>query len=75
MDRGRRVVVVRRVNAYLQRRWWLTLLWHGFLIFILFNATVVFKDGWIRWVGLLICLSLVLSWVVISRKRNEFNQQ
>jgi len=63
------------VSAYLQRRWWLTLLWHGFLIFILFNATVVFKDGWIRWVGVLICLSLVLSWVLISRQRNEFNQQ
>ena len=25
---------------------------HGFLLFIAFNGTVVFKDGWIRWLGL-----------------------
>lgn len=63
------------LNAYLQRRWWLTLLGHAFFIFILFNAMVVFKDGWIRWVGLLICLSLCFCWFTISRQRNEFSQQ
>ena len=60
------------LSSYLQRPWWMTLLWHGFLIFIIFNATVVFKDGWVRWAGLLVCLSLCLSWVFISRRRNEF---
>ena len=57
------------VSSYRRRPWLLMLIWHGFLIFIIFNATVVFKDGLTRWIGLLVCLSLVLSWVSI---RNEF---
>ena len=58
------------VSAYRRRPWLLTLIWHGFLIFIIFNATVVFKDGLTRWIGLLVCLSLVLSWVMIKRQRS-----
>ena len=60
------------INSYRCRPWLLTLLWHGFLIFIIFNATVVFKDGLARWTGLLTCLSLCLSWIFISRQRDEF---
>ena len=60
------------VGAYRRRSWWITLIWHGFLIFIIFNATVVFKDGPTRWVGLLVCLSLVWSWLSI---RNEFSKR
>jgi hypothetical protein len=56
--------------SYRRRPWWLVLAWHSFLIFIIFNATVVFKDGLTRWVGLLICLSLCLSWVLSSRGRS-----
>lgn len=58
------------LNAYRRRAWLLTLLWHGFLLFIIFNATVVFKDGLTRWIGLLVCLTLGLSWVLISRGRS-----
>lgn len=58
------------LSSYRRRPWLLTLIWHGFLMFIIFNATVVFKDGLTRWIGLLICLSLVLSWVSISRQRS-----
>ena len=61
------------VSAYRRRPWWLTLFWHGFLIFIIFNATVVFKDGPVRWIGLLISLSLILSWILISRQRYRFS--
>lgn len=50
------------VSAYRRRAWWITLAWHSFLIFITFNATVVFKDGLTRWVGLLVSLTLCLSW-------------
>jgi hypothetical protein len=50
------------VSAYRRRSWLLTMLWHGFLIFIFFNATVVFKDGLTRWIGLLLCLTVSLSW-------------
>ena len=58
------------LSSYRRRPWWLTLLGHSFLIFIIFNATVVFKDGPARWIGLLVCLTLVLSWVLINRQRS-----
>ena len=58
------------LNAYRRRAWIITLIWHSFLIFIIFNATVVFKDGLTRWIGLLVCLTLVLSWVAVSRQRS-----
>jgi len=57
------------LSSYRRRPWWLTLSWHGFLIFIIFNATVVFKDGPARWIGLLVSLTLILSWILISRRR------
>ena len=58
------------VSSYRRRPWLLTLSWHSVLIFIIFNATVVFKDGLTRWIGLLVCLSLCLSWILISRQRS-----
>lgn len=50
------------VSSYRRRSWLVMMLWHGFLIFIIFNATVVFKPGLTRWLGLLLCLTLCLSW-------------
>src|SRR5688572_20558444 len=58
------------LSSYRRRPWLLTLLWHGFFIFIIFNATVVFKDGLARWAGLVVCLCLCLSWVFINRQRS-----
>ena len=58
------------VRSYRRRPWLITLTWHSFLIFILFNAMVVFKTGLTRWVGLLVCLTLCWSWVLISRQRS-----
>ena len=58
------------LSSYRRRPWWITLLWHGFLLFIIFNATVVFKDGLTRWIGLLVCLTLGLSWGLSSRQRS-----
>lgn len=58
------------VKSYRRRPWLLTMLWHGFLVFIIFNATVVFKAGLTRWIGLLVCLSLCLSWFFINRQRS-----
>lgn len=58
------------VSSYRRRPWLLTLLWHSFLIFIIFNATVVFADGLARWAGLLVCLTSALSWALISRRRS-----
>jgi hypothetical protein len=61
------------LDAYRRRPWWITLLWHGFLIFIIFNATVVFKDGRTRWVGVVVCLTMFLSWVSVSRHRRSLS--
>ena len=48
--------------------------WHGLLIFIIFNATVVFKDGVVRWIGLAVCIVLVFSWLVIVRRTSTASQ-
>lgn len=63
------------LSSYRRRPWTLTLIWHGFLLFILFNATVVFKDGLTRWIGLLVCLTLGLSWILIIRARSLLTVQ
>jgi hypothetical protein len=41
--------------------------WHSFLIFIIFNATVVFKTGVLRWIGLALCLGLGILWMATRR--------
>ena len=52
-----------------RRRWWpLTAAWHGFLLFIFFNATVVFKSGLTRWAGLVVCLGLCVAWWRVARE-------
>ena len=59
---------LRGLASYRSRPWPVVAAWHGFLIFILFNAMVVFKDGPTRWVGLVICMVLLLSWARIARQ-------
>lgn len=59
------------LDSYPKRPWPLVALWHGFLIFIIFNATVVFGDGIVRWLGVTICLLLTLTWLhIVRRLRN-----
>mgnify|MGYP003286478304 CR=1 FL=1 len=53
------------LDSYRKRPWLLIAAWHGVLIFIIFNATVVFGDGIVRWLGLGICVLLTLSWLRI----------
>lgn len=53
---------LRGIDSYRGRPAPLLVAWHGFLIFIIFNATVVFKTGFVRWTGLCICLGLFLVW-------------
>ena len=60
---------LRGINSYRQRPLALLLVWHGFLVFIIFNATVVFKDGVQRWLGLVICLLLCLCWWIIAKQK------
>ena len=56
------------LDSYRKRPWLLVALWHGLLIFIIFNATVVFGDGMVRWVGLAICLLLTLTWLKVMKR-------
>ena len=53
-------------GAYRRRSWPLVAAWHGFLIVIVFNATVVFKTGFVRWLGLGVCLALGLVWLLTA---------
>ena len=55
------------LDSYRKRPWPLIAAWHGVIIFIIFNATVVFGDGVVRWLGLAICLLLTLTWLRIVR--------
>lgn len=52
----------RSLEAYRQRPLPLVIAWHGLFLFMVFNATVVFKTGVMRWLGLLLCLGLSLLW-------------
>jgi hypothetical protein len=55
------------LDAYRRRPWPLVAAWHGFLVFIFFNATVVFKSGPARWVGLGVCLGVCVAWCLAAR--------
>lgn len=57
------------VSAYRRRARLLTLIWHGFLVFIIFNGTVVFAHGFGRWIGVVVTLILCWSWVSVIRQR------
>jgi len=57
------------LNSYRQRPRSLVLSWHAILIFIILNATVVFKTGLLRWVGVLVTLILFLSWITVMKQR------
>ena len=55
-------------DSYRRRSRKLIIAWHAFLIFIIFNATVVFGHGAARVVGLLVCLILIGCWLRFSMK-------
>jgi hypothetical protein len=58
---------VRGLDAYRRRPRPLLAAWHGFLLFIIFNAAVVFETGLTRWAGLCVCLGLCLVWWLAAR--------
>lgn len=51
--------------GYAARPAWLARLVHGFMAFIIFNATVVYEQGPIRWAGLVLLSGLAV--LVVSR--------
>jgi hypothetical protein len=52
----------RGLDIYRRRPRAMVAIWQGFLMFIFFNATVVFGAGPIRFAGLFLCLGLCLLW-------------
>ena len=57
------------LEAYRRRPWVLVAAWHTFLIFMFFNATVVFGRGFVRWLGLCVCLALLVVWLNAWRRK------
>jgi hypothetical protein len=58
-------------QGYAQRSSWIGRLLHGFMVFIVFNGTVVYETGFIRWAGLALVGTLAVLWVrriLLSRK-------
>ena len=49
----------------------LTAVWQGFFFFMVFNGTIVFGKGPVRWLGVLICAGLVALWWMTRRRRME----
>ncbi len=42
---------------------WLHAAWHVFLFFMVFNGAFVFVRGPMRWIGLLLCTVVAMSWL------------
>jgi hypothetical protein len=57
----------RGLDAYRRRPWPLNAAWHAFLLFVVFNGTVVFAGGLVRWAGLGLCLALCGVWLAAAR--------
>ena len=47
----------------------LTIAWQGFFFFMVFNGTVVFGKGPVRWLGAVICAGLAVVWWMTRRPR------
>lgn len=59
----------RGLESYRNRHWLITAFWQGIFIFMIFNATVVFKTGAVRWIGLALCLALLAIWQMTKRNQ------
>jgi hypothetical protein len=62
----------RGLESYRRRPLALVIVWQSFFLFMVFNATVVFKTGILRWLGLALCLGLSLLWCVTVGRKTLF---
>ncbi|MEA3207020.1 MAG: hypothetical protein QOE70_77 [Chthoniobacter sp.] len=49
-------------ESFLRRPARLAAVWHSFMFFMVFNGTIVFGRGPVRWLGALICAGLAVLW-------------
>ncbi|HEV3444046.1 MAG TPA: hypothetical protein VG099_05345 [Gemmataceae bacterium] len=52
-----------RPGRYAARSPWIDRILHGFMCFIIFNATVVYEQSFIRWAGILLFMELAAVWL------------
>jgi hypothetical protein len=52
-----------RPDRYARRSTWIDWMLHGFMAFIIFNGTVVYENGLIRWFGILMFSELAVVWI------------
>jgi hypothetical protein len=52
-----------RPARYAARPGWVDGWLHGFMAFVIFNSTVVFEQGFIRWAGVVLCAGLAALWL------------
>lgn len=60
------------LESYARRPKNLMRVWHGFFFFIVFSGTVIFETGVVRWLGLLLCGTLLMLGRIASR-RNQIS--
>ena len=63
-----------RPGWYAGRSSWIDYLLHGFMLFMVFNATVVFESGGTRWAGLVLFTELAAVFLLrsqLSRRKPE----
>jgi hypothetical protein len=53
-------------RSFLRRATWINRTWLAFFFFIVFNATVVFEDGPVRWLGGIGC-----GWLIVLYNANR----
>lgn len=66
---------LRPLDSYRQRPWPLLVLWHSFMLFMFFNATVIFESGSQRWAGLLVCTFLCIVWLNAARQASNAGER
>ncbi|HUY33909.1 MAG TPA: hypothetical protein VMV69_14275 [Pirellulales bacterium] len=59
-----------RPSGHRRRSPALSVAWHGFFLFMVVNATIVFETGPVRWAGVAGLVILSLTWIGKRRKRN-----
>jgi hypothetical protein len=59
----------RDLEKYRQRHWAIIGVWQFVMIFMIFNATVVFKTGLVRWIGVGICFGLLAIFLTAEARR------
>jgi len=53
---------------YARRSAWIDRALHGFMVFMVFNATVVYETGFIRWAGVVLFAWLAAAWGSTRRR-------